>query len=878
MVKFANELAKFVYYRCVAKGTRLLTTDLRWIPAEDFKIGDELLGFDEYSSRSNEKPYRQLRRAKVTDTSISTDICYTVATDYGNITVSTQHPFLAKVKNETWRWVKVEELKPGSKIQIVCPYNAEQIENGNSWLAGIMDGEGSLSIEYSSLQIAQNEGIVEQRIIKELESRKFVPHRYQEKTQHRQDFVNIKIHKTSEVLRALASIRPMRLLKKWEEKLDRCPPCLREMPVATVKSIVNAGMQEIVSMETSTSTFIAQGFACHNTYSRWRYDLGRRENWDESVDRLMQFYREVAKESLSETDYTAIRNAVLNFEVMPSMRLMWTAGEAVKRNHFSAYNCSFRVMDSIDAFHEVLYILMHGTGVGISVERKYIEKLPAIKPASGKTINVVVDDSKEGWASSLKEIVHALWNGDNVTWDVSKLRPKGAILKTFGGRSSGPEPLVDCFMFFNNMITKHRGRKLSSINVHDLICKTAEVVVVGGVRRSAIISLSDLYDIGMRGAKDGQFWLTHPYRAMANNSAVYDHKPSATNFMEEWLNLAKSGTGERGIVNFSNLAHMLPKRRDASKVVGVNPCTEVLMRTHQLCNLTEGVIRPTDTFETLMEKIRIATIMGTIQAKLTDFGDIVSKEWKKNCEEERLLGVSLTGQMDNPALLTPDNLQELRDYAIGVNVKYAKKLGIKRAAAITLTKPSGTVSQLVDSSSGFHTRYAKFYIRRVRISGSDPLYKMMKDQGVQFRPENNQTEKDATTWVCSFAVKSPDNAITRNDMTAVEQLEQWLKIKTNWAEHTVSATIYVGDEEWFEVGNWVYEHFDDISGLSFLPKDSGLYQQAPYEEITEQQYNELKAKEPIIDYSQLSKYELEDMGEGSGEQACTSDKCEIKRR
>jgi ribonucleoside-diphosphate reductase alpha chain len=617
-------------------------------------------------------------------------------------------------------------------------------------------------------------------------------------------------------------------------------------------------------------------FIFYRTYSRWRYDLKRRETWEEAIDRLIIFYKETVGDKLPQEDFDLIRKSILNMEVMPSMRLLWTAGDAAKKNNISCYNCAFVAIDEVSVFGEILYVLMHGAGVGYSVERKHIEKLPSIKEKNGKTYHEVVEDSKEGWAASLNTICQKMWEGYDVTWDTSKLRAKGAILKTFGGRSSGPEPLIDCFRFFNQMIERHRGRKLSSINIHDLCCKIAEIVVVGGVRRASCISLSDLYDIGMRNAKQGQFWATHPYRSMSNNSAVFDHKPSSVEFMREWLSLAESGTGERGIFNKSNLEAITPKRRHWEKIAGCNPCAEIFLRSKSFCNLSEVVIRSNDTFETLMEKVKVATIIGTIQSMLTNFGPLLSEQWKKNCDEERLLGVSLTGQMDNPALLTEENLQSLRDYAIGVNVKWARKLGIRRSAAVSCCKPSGTVSTLVDSSSGFHTRYAKYYIRRVRISATDPLYLMLKDQGMKFVPEVNQTEKTANTWVCEFPIKAPDNCITRTDMNAIQQLEQWLKLKQNWTEHTVSATIYVDEHEWLEVGNWVYKHFDKISGLSFLPKNDHIYQLAPYEEITKEVFEKMVSEMPSIDYLKLSKYEKEDYTEGSKSYACTGDKCELK--
>lgn len=1124
-------------------------------------------------------------------------------------------------------------------------------------------------------------------------------------------------------------------------------------------------------------------FVYMRTYSRYLSDEGRRETWEETVTRVVDYYKKIAGDKLPKKNFEDIHKAILNFEVMPSMRLMWTAGKALDQNSFGAYNCSGVVCDNISVFAETLLILTFGTGVGFSVEQKYIDQLPPIGEGTGKTKNFEVGDSKEAWAESLGGIVEALWEGHDVTWDVSKVRPAGAKLKTFGGTASGPSPLISLFETMVRVLTKHRGRRLSALNVHDLMCKIAEITVCGGVRRclpegskvhtqsglvsiedvsigtrvlttdgyhevtnkfdqgvqdlvevltqdssfkctenhliavltsqdiyewkrasdlesddriiapsfgvdggkqvlpsfhyerpkhsttckditipeldedmawllglihgdgcvqvinggtkgsvtipiintqekmgekakeqlerfginvgrreydnyhvlavssnqlalylqgwlkkpkvplvipdciqksprniklafvsglmdadgsvrsrpvqvvvtvykeyaeeirlllsscgvqtrfkalsmcglkenwqpkylvclingktkdifrgiptlfkndlietkkeqytnsypshmndygkglnkswssydtrlvpvtvlsvedcnesqptwdlevegvheffcegylmhnSALISVSDLHHEGMRGAKQGQFWIDHPERSMSNNSCVYTHKPSASVFMEEWLALAKSGSGERGILNFSNLEAMLPKRRDASKIKIVNPCcftgemtllttrgyksfsslvgtdfeilspkgetskgtvwsaglqnviklslsngkelvctadhllkllegtsvqaedsrgevlmpypsgegvkvikietlgkeevfdfnepsmtwgivngvvvsnSEIFLRKNGLCNLSEVVIRKEDGMEDLMNKIKIATIIGTLQSTLTNFGKFVSPEWKKNCEEERLLGVSLTGQMDNPKLLTPKNLQELRDYAVGVNARVSRKLAINRSTAVTCTKPSGSVSQLVDSASGFHPRFSPYYLRRVRISASDPLYKMMLHQGVKFEPEVGQTRDTATTWVCEFPVASPKGCITVEDVNAIEQLEQWLKIKENYTEHTVSATIYVNEDEWFKVGNWVFEHFDRISGVSFLPKSDHVYELAPYQEITKTEYSRYKKEEVIIDYSKLPDFEKEDEGEGAKAMACEGDKCLIK--
>ena len=618
-------------------------------------------------------------------------------------------------------------------------------------------------------------------------------------------------------------------------------------------------------------------FVYYRTYSRYMYDKGRRENWDETVKRVVDYFKKITDNKLAKHDYESIEKNILNFDVMPSMRLMWTAGSALDENSFGAYNCSFLSCKNIDFFSELMFILMHGTGAGYSVEEKNISQLPPVAEATGKTINIVVEDSKLGWAEALRAISKALWSGNDVTWDGSKVRPVGTPLKTFGGRASGFKPLESCFEMFKRVLVKHRGRRLSAVNCHDLACKVAEVIVVGGVRRSALISLSDLHHEGMRGCKDGRFWVDNPQRSMANNSAVYYHKPTSVVFMEEWLSLAKSGSGERGIFNLSNIKSMTPSRRDYTKIVGSNPCAEIFLRDKGLCNLSEVVIRKDDTMDTLMEKVKVATMVGTIQSMLTNFGSFVSSEWKKNCEEERLLGVSLTGQMDNPKLLTALNLQELRDYAIGVNTKVARKLGINRSASITCTKPSGSVSQLCDSSSGFHPRFAPYYLRRVRISGSDPLYKMMKAQGVKLNPENGQTEADATTWVCQFPVASPKGSLTVVNFTAIQQLEQWILIKENWAEHTVSATIYVKPDEWLKVGNFVYENFNRISGVSFLPVLEHVYEQAPYHEITKEEYAKYKKEEVIIDYSKLKDFEGSvDMGEGASSPACDGDKCELK--
>ena len=618
-------------------------------------------------------------------------------------------------------------------------------------------------------------------------------------------------------------------------------------------------------------------FVYMRTYSRWVDDLKRRETWKETVERATSFLKKVSKKKLFQSDYDLIKDYVYRMKVMPSMRLMWTAGKPAEVNNVAIYNCSTVPIDSLHSFAEVYFLLMSGAGVGIDVSKKYIEKLPKVKKLNGKKQKITFKDSKEGWSEGTLQCCQAMWDGFDVVWDLSKLRPQGARLKTFGGRSSGPGPLEETLHFIKHMVEAHRDRRLSPLNAFDIVTKIANSVVVGGVRRSSIITLSDLYDNGMRDAKQGQFWMTNGHRAMSNNSAIYDEKPNSIEFMKEWLALSESGTGERGIFNRYSINSLIPKRRRKRQDWTTNPCGEIILRPRGFCNLSEVVIRAEDTLPDLMEKVKVATIIGTIQSTLTDFSllDELSPDWKKNAEEERLLGVSLTGQMDNPDILTPENLQALRDYSVGINVEYAERLGIPRSAAITTTKPSGTASILVNSSSGFHPRFADYYIRRVRISATDPLYRMMKDQGVKFSPEVGQPEETAMTWVVEFPVKAPENSVKVHEVDAISQLKQWLKIKHNYTEHTVSATIYVKPDEWFKVGHFVYENFDDVVGISFLPKDDHIYQLAPYEEIDKKTYEKMKEEFPKIDYSKLSEYEDEDFTTGAQTVACSGDSCEI---
>lgn len=616
----------------------------------------------------------------------------------------------------------------------------------------------------------------------------------------------------------------------------------------------------------------AAEFVYTRTYSRWIEAEKRRESWPETVDRYLAFISKHRGEKIPPKTLLKMRKYIIAFEVMPSMRAMWAAGPAAEQDNTTIFNCSYANIKSTLEFAEALYILMCGTGFGFGVLKKSIENFPEVPKMNSQSSGThVIEDSRSGWAESLKSLVLSLFEGKDLAMDYSQVRPKGARLKTMGGRSSGPVPLISLHNFCRELFGNAQGRKLKDIEVHDLCCKIAEIVVVGGVRRSSEISLSDLNSQDMMMAKVSPFPL---HRFMANNSAVYEKKPTAVEFLKEWSSLAASGSGERGIFNLEAAQKMAPKRRDSTKIAGTNPCGEIMLRDKEFCNLSEVVIRPHDDVDTLLDKVETATWIGAVQSTFTHF-PYLSPEWKKNCEEERLLGVSLTGQMDNPELLTPDVLKALKRKALKVADHASKKLGINMPAAVTCVKPSGTVSQLVDSASGIHTRYSPYYIRRYRISSSDPLFHMLRDQKVPCHPEVGQSASTADTWVLEFPVKAPVNAITRNDMTALEQLEHYKKIQTHWCEHNASATIYVKDSEWFEVGNWVYQNWDFINGVSFLPHDGGIYKLAPYEEVSKEKYNELMGKFPKIDYSQLHVYEIEDHTEGAQSVACVSGICEI---
>lgn len=633
-----------------------------------------------------------------------------------------------------------------------------------------------------------------------------------------------------------------------------------------------------------------QKFIHTSRYARWLDNKKRRETWPETVERYFDFFRKKfeAEDKLSkslEKKLEECQKAVLNLEIMPSMRALMTAGKALEKDPVAGYNCSFVSIDDQKSFDEILFILMCGTGVGFSVEKKYVDKLPEIpKKIYPTETTIVVPDSKIGWATSLRELISLLYAGKEPKWDVSKLRPAGARLKTFGGRSSGPEPLVDLFKFAVALFKQASGRKLTSIECHDLVCKIADVVVVGGTRRSALISLSDLNDREMQFSKSGEWWNANPQRRLANNSSVYEEKPPIGVFMQEWLSLYNSKSGERGIFNRQAAKKQVERnsRRDSDFEFGTNPCSEILLRPQGLCNLSEVVVRPNDTPKTLERKVELATILGTIQSTLTNFRYLRDK-WRENCEEERLLGVSLTGIMDNKytskkeelpdGTKLPVFLDNLKNVAILTNEKWAKKLDINQSAAITCVKPSGTVSQLVDSSSGIHPRYARYYIRRVRQDKKDPLSQMMIDQGFPYEEDT----MNPSNWVFSFRAESPKGSIVRDQISAIDQMKLWLIYSRHWCEHKPSITVYVKEDEWLAVADFVYRYFDHMSGVSFLPHTEHSYKQAPYEEITEEQYEQFLQKIPkVINWDALVKYEKEDGNTNSvKELACSGSSCEI---
>ena len=620
-----------------------------------------------------------------------------------------------------------------------------------------------------------------------------------------------------------------------------------------------------------------QAFIHTSRYARWLEDENRRETWPETVRRYMD--NVVKPIVITKSEYKIIEDSILNLSVMPSMRALMTAGAALNRDNTAGYNCSYLPVDDPKAFDEAMYILLCGTGVGFSVERQYIQNLPEVPELSESETTVVVKDSKEGWAKGLRQVLALLWAGEIPKWDVSQVRPAGARLKTFGGRASGPAPLIDLFNFCVNTFRSASGRKLSSIECHDLMCYIGQIVVVGGVRRSAMISLSNLSDGRMRHAKSGNWWETAGHRALANNSVCYTEKPDSETFMREWLALVESKSGERGVFNRQACKALAERsgRRDSNHEFGTNPCSEISLRPYQFCNLTEVVVRATDTLKDIKNKVEAATILGTIQATYTKF-PYLRKIWQRNTEEERLLGVSLTGVMDNPIMTSANknlarDLESLKQHAVYVNSVWSKRLGIEQSTAVTCCKPSGTVSQLVDSASGIHARHSLHYIRTVRGDNKDPLTQFMKSQGIPFEP---CVMKPDSTTVFSFPIASPRKSVTRNDMTAIQQLEMWLIYQRHWTEHKPSVTITVRDNEWMEVGAFVYKNFDEMSGVSFLPHSDHTYQQAPYQDCNKKDYEILKSIMPNkIDWSKLSSFEAEDTTKSSQTFACTGEVCEM---
>lgn len=628
-----------------------------------------------------------------------------------------------------------------------------------------------------------------------------------------------------------------------------------------------------------------RNFIAVSRYSRWIEAEARRETWAETVDRYVTFMRDHMDNNyagvISNAAWERVHDAILNHEVMPSMRALMTAGPALARENLAQFNCSFIAVDDVRAFDEALYILMNGVGLGFSVEQQHVAQLPVVNEHfehTGSTI--VIADSKAGWARAFRELIALLYQGQIPRIDPTHVRPAGARLKTFGGRASGPQPLIDLFDYTIATIKNAAGRKLTPREAHGIMCKVGEVVVVGGVRRSALISQSDLHDYEMSKAKSGAWWESHPEYALANNSAVYYKKPSIGEFLTEWGSLYESKSGERGIINMEGLRNSgYAPRRDLSKIQGLNPCAEILLRSKQLCNLTEVVVRADDSQEDLENKIAIATILGTIQSSLTNF-KYLRKVWRDNCEEERLLGVSLTGVMDHAVLngsagldLTAKWLDEMREHAISVNARYAKKMGINQSTAVTTQKPSGTVSQLVDAASGGHKRYRKYYIRTVRADNKDPLTEFLKDVGIPNEPDVMRPDH---TTVFSFPIAAPEDALTTAESTAIDDLNIWKVYKRHWTEHNPSVTINVREHEWIEVANWVYENWEDVGGISFLPYSEHTYRQAPYQEITEADYWLAKAEMPEeIDWSLLSAYETEDMTTGSQTLSCVAGECEI---
>ena len=639
-------------------------------------------------------------------------------------------------------------------------------------------------------------------------------------------------------------------------------------------------------MPTNSKTYTLptpyQQYIYVSRYARYIWEEKRRETWTETVDRYIAFFKKQTKNKIKASDpiWDELRDAIGNLEVMPSMRALMTAGDALERDNVAGYNCAYVAIDNTRSFDEILYILMCGTGVGFSVEQKYVDQLPVVAEDFHDTdTTIIVADSKLGWAKGFKELVHLLYGGQVPKYDMSKIRASGEPLKTFGGRASGPEPLEQLFKFTIKLFKSAAGRRLTTLEAHDLVCMIASCVVVGGVRRSALISLSDLFDDRMRDAKSGQWYLTEVQRALANNSYVAKGKMEIGVFMKEWLALYQSKSGERGIFSRDASKNKAAEngRRDPNHEFGTNPCSEIILRNKQFCNLSEVVVRADDDISSLADKVRLATILGTLQSSLTDFR-YLSRKWKENCEEERLLGVSMTGIMSNAKISEVKNdakdiLEELRDVAVKTNKEWAEKLGINQSTAITCVKPSGTVSQLVNAPSGIHPAHAPYYVRRVRGDKKDPLANLMAEVGI---PVEADKMNPNNVNVFSFAVDASDNTIFRSERSAVEQLDHWLMFYRHWCEHKPSITVSVKEHEWMEVGAWVYRHMDEMAGVSFLPESDHVYEQAPYTSCTKEEYEALAKTMPAsIDWTQLTKYETYDQTTGSQELACTAGGCEI---
>lgn len=651
---------------------------------------------------------------------------------------------------------------------------------------------------------------------------------------------------------------------------------------AQVRSLELTIPKEVRDKAKESESYFAtsyQHFIFYAHYARWRDDLGRRETWVEAIDRYMDYMRSKMGDKLKESEYSDVREAILNHEISPSMRLLWSAGPACDATNVTAYNCAYIAPTTWQDLAEIMYVSMCGAGCGFAAEPENVEKFPQIKKQTGKKkAPIVVEDSKEGWCNAYVKACETWSTGYDVEIDYSKLRPAGAKLKTMGGRSSGPAPLQDLMEFTRKKILAKQGRRLSTIDLHDIICQIGLIVVAGGVRRSALISLSALDDQSLRDAKKGAFWQTEGQRSMANNSAVYEAKPSATELLEEWSALVASGSGERGVFNRGDLEKQIPARRwkkiSDQEQMGMNPCGEIYLRSKQFCNLTSIVVRPKDDLENMKRKIRLATLLGTYQATLTNFG-YLSEEWKVNSEEEQLLGVSITGYYDNKLVRRDDSLQELRQAAVDANKKYAKRFGVNQSTSVTCVKPHGNSGQLLGVGSGMHPWFSKYFIRRVRISVNDPLLQLAKDQGVPVFPEVGYSTATASTMVLEFPVKAPEGAVVSKDVSALEMLEEWKRLKLNFTEHNPSVTIYVGDDEWIKVLNFVYENWEIVGGLSFLPRNDHIYQLAPYEEITKEEYEKRAKALGKLDFSKLVLYEHQDETQGAKELACVGGACEL---